>query len=127
MGTVFYYMDLSFQLFSDAIDETYAIVAWHMNDLRKYYDKKACLNFNHSEKMIDIFRFCIRRDKLLSKCLDKDFAGFDMAKENAMAVEQATSDIWFWKNYEWFSKGRSKDTGRVHGLGLFPHSMSFSL
>ena len=28
-------MDLSFQLFSDAIDEAYAVVARHMYDLRK--------------------------------------------------------------------------------------------
>ena len=32
MEPVFNYMDLSFQLFSDVINETYAIVARHIND-----------------------------------------------------------------------------------------------
>ena len=85
---VFNYMDLSFHLFSGTTDETFTIVVRHMNELRKYYHKKACLNCNHSKKVIDIFRFCIRRDKLLSKYLDKDLAGFDNEQGNGPDITQ---------------------------------------
>ena len=76
METMFNYIDLLFQLFLESSDETFTLVARHMNDLRKYYDKKSCLNLNHSEKVIDICRFCIIRDTILYKCLEKDFCGF---------------------------------------------------
>ena len=45
----------------------------------------------HSEKVIDILRFCIRRDTMLSKYLDKDFASFDSALSNQMYIAQTDS------------------------------------
>ena len=77
LETIFNYIDLSFQLFSGPTDETFATVLRHMNDLRKYCDRKSSLNVQHSEKIIDIFRFWIRKDKVLSKVLDNKFSGFD--------------------------------------------------
>ena len=73
--------------------------------LRKYYDRKASLNVQHSKK-IDIFRFCIRKDKVLSKVLDKKSSGFDESIMNAaqeitiapqptsMEVEQQSKLAW---------------------------------
>ena len=55
-----------------------------MNDLHKYYNRKSSLDVQHSEKIIDIFRFCIRKDKVLPKVLDKFSTGFD---EDVMEVE----------------------------------------
>ena len=42
-----------------------------IRELCKYYDKKSCLNLKHSEVIIDVFRFCIRKDPDLSKYLEK--------------------------------------------------------
>ena len=42
--------------------------------------KKACLNHDHSEKIIDVFRYCIRRDPYLAKYLDKQNEGFDTSQ-----------------------------------------------
>ena len=42
-----------------------------MRELCKYYDKKACLNLKHSEVIIDVFRFCIRKDPDLFTYLEK--------------------------------------------------------
>ena len=42
-----------------------------MRELCKCYDKKSCLNLKHSEVIIDVFRFCIRKDPDLSTYLEK--------------------------------------------------------
>ena len=42
-----------------------------MKNLRRFYDKKACLNAKHTESIIDVFRFCIRKDQLLSRNLER--------------------------------------------------------
>ena len=49
MKLTFNYIDLSFQLFPLSSDETFKLIARHLNDLCKYYNRKACLNLNHSE------------------------------------------------------------------------------
>ena len=77
----FNFMDLSFQLFSGEFDETHVIATQRMNELRKNYDRKACLNCHQREIVIDFFRFCIRKENMLSKYLDKDFAGFDNTQD----------------------------------------------
>ena len=80
----FNYIELSFQLFSSSSDETFKLVARHFNDVHRYFDKISCLNYNHSEKIIDIFRFCIRRNPFLSKYLDKTTEDFDESQSNLM-------------------------------------------
>ena len=67
-------------------DETFAIGCRHMNDLRKYYESKSSLNAHHSERIIDTFWFCIRKEKRLLKYLEKDFAGFDETSANTMDI-----------------------------------------
>ena len=67
MEPVFNLIDLSFQLFSGRIDDNVATLYRHMNELRRYYDKRATLNVHHSENIIHIFRFCVRKDRVLSK------------------------------------------------------------
>ena len=42
-----------------------------MKNLRRFYDKKACLNAKHTESIIDVFRFCVRKDQLLSRILER--------------------------------------------------------
>ena len=58
-------MQVIFPAISDVLEENCTKVAGQMNDLRNHYIKKACLNCNQNEKMIDIFR----GDDLLSKML----------------------------------------------------------
>ena len=60
-----------------------------MNELRKYYDRKSTLNVHHSENIIDIFRFCVRNETILSAALNSNFEGFDFQealKTSAMDV-----------------------------------------
>ena len=49
METIFKHTDLCFQLFLGYSDETFNMVAGHMNDLCKYYGRKSCLNVNYSK------------------------------------------------------------------------------
>ena len=42
-----------------------------MKNLLRFYDKKACLNAKHTESIIDVFRFCVRKDQLLSRMLER--------------------------------------------------------
>ena len=42
-----------------------------------YYDRKASLNPGHSEKIIDVFRYCIRTGPYLAKYLDQEPEGVD--------------------------------------------------
>ena len=44
MEITFNYIDVSFQLFPVSYDETFKLIARHLNDLRRCYDRKACLN-----------------------------------------------------------------------------------
>ena len=53
---VFNYIDLSFQLFPTSSDEAYITHAKYLQSLRRYCDKKASLNPDHSEKIIDVFK-----------------------------------------------------------------------
>ena len=62
MPLVFKYMDLFFQTYPSNTEERYKKAAKMMKDLCKYYDKKACLNLKHTESIIDVFRFWIRKD-----------------------------------------------------------------
>jgi len=71
MALVFNYMDLFFQIQPNNTDESFKKAAALMQNLRKYYDKKACLNTKHTESIIDVFRFCVRKDQLLSKTLER--------------------------------------------------------
>jgi len=48
--------------------------------------KKATLNMYHSETIVEIFRFCIRKDSFLSVALDTNFEGWD-CKESSQKTE----------------------------------------
>ena len=49
MALVFNYMDLFFQIQPNNTDESFKKAAALMQNLRKYYDKKACLNTKHTK------------------------------------------------------------------------------
>ena len=88
---IFNFIDSSFQLFSDPIDDNVATLFKKLNELRRYYDSKATLNVHHSENIIDIFRFCVR--KVLSKALNSDFTEFDLeVEQNFDMAETETVD-----------------------------------
>ena len=54
----------------------------------------ATLNVHHSETIIDTFRFCTRKGRVLSKALDGDFTGCDFDFETKQAPEMdATINI----------------------------------
>ena len=71
MALVFNYMDSFFQIQPNSTEESYKKAAVMMKNLRRFYDKKACLNAKHTESIIDVFRFCIRKDQLLSRNLER--------------------------------------------------------
>ena len=64
-----------------------------MRDLCKYYDKKACLNLKHTDTIIDVFRFCIRKDQVLSKSLERRTASRETGepKSDKAHIELETS------------------------------------
>ena len=86
MATVFNCIDLSFQLCSASSDEAFAIACRHMHDFCKYYDRKYSIFVHQNKQTVDIFWFCIRKDKPLSKYLEKEFAGFDEFSANTMNI-----------------------------------------
>ena len=47
---------------------------------------------NTAEKIIDIFRFCIRSDPYLSKHLDKTTEGVDESQSNLIETTQTSSN-----------------------------------
>ena len=71
MALVFNYMDSFFQIQPISTEESFKKAAKMMNVLRRYYVKKACLNPKHTENVIDVFRYCVRKDQLLSRRLEK--------------------------------------------------------
>ena len=81
MDVVFNYIDHSFQLFPTSSDEAYRTRAKYLHSIRRYYDKKASLNPNHREKIIDVFRYCIRKDPYLAKYLDQQTEGVDKKQD----------------------------------------------
>ena len=96
MELLFNYIDLSFpfQLFPTSedmpiiTDEAFNTHAKYLHSLRMYYDKKSSLNPEHSERLIDVFRYCIRKDPYLAKQLDQEPAGFD----NTQNMENTQSE-----------------------------------
>ena len=73
---IFNFMDI--QLYDGPEDVIVASLLKKMNNLRRYYDKKATLNMYHSETIVEIFRFCIRKDSFLSVALDTNFEGLGL-------------------------------------------------
>ena len=72
---IFNFIDVSFQLLDGPFDDRVAILIRKLTALRKYYDQKSTLNMHHSECIIDLFRFCARKDRVLSQALEGDFTG----------------------------------------------------
>ena len=63
---IFNFMDIFFQLYDGPEDVIIASLLKKMNNLRRYYDKKATSNMYRSETIVEIFRFCRRKDSVLS-------------------------------------------------------------
>ena len=75
MEPIFNFIDISFQLIDSPVDEKVELLR-KLNALREYYDKKSTLNNSHSETIVDLFRVCARKDKILSQALEGDYTGF---------------------------------------------------
>ena len=71
MALVFNYMDSFFQIQPNNTEESFKKAATMMKNLRRFYDKKACLNTKHTEIIIDVFRFCVKKHQLLSRNLER--------------------------------------------------------
>ena len=71
MALVFNYMDLFFHIQPNSTEESYKKATVMMKNLRRFYDKKTCLNMKHTEIIIDVFRFCMRKNQLLSRSLER--------------------------------------------------------
>ena len=100
MALMFNYMDLFFQTQPTSNEESFKKAAAFMQKLRKYYDKNACLNAKHTESIIDVFRFCVRKDQALSKMLERrttirepDEAKSEGMEETPVIPQQADMDI----------------------------------
>ena len=66
MEPIFNFIDVSFQLLDGPVDDKVASLIGKLNELRRYYDRKSTLNMHHSEMIIDLFRVCARKDRVLS-------------------------------------------------------------
>ena len=64
-------LDSFFQIQPNNTEESFKKAAALMQNLRRFYDKRACLNTKHTESIIDVFRFCVRKDQLLSRMLER--------------------------------------------------------
>ena len=73
---IFNFIDVSFQLLEGPFDKAVALLNKKLTKLRNYYDKKATLNMAQSQDIVDLFRFCARKDRVLSQTLHGDFSGF---------------------------------------------------
>ena len=85
---IFNFIDVSFQLLDGPADKIVALLIKKITALRKYYDQKSTLNMHHSECIIDLFRFCARKDRVLLQALEGDFTGFTFESETKQAPEQ---------------------------------------
>jgi hypothetical protein len=100
MEPIFNFIDLSFQLIDGPVDEKVEVLMRKLNILRDYYTKRSTLNNSHSEIIVDLFRVCARKDKILSQALEGDFTEFifddddqqqnDAPNQRANALEQET-------------------------------------
>ena len=92
-------MNLFFQTHQSNTEESYKKAAKMMRELCRYYDKKACLNLKHTETIIDVFRFCIRKDQILSKSLERRTASRDPSETKSdtahIELETATHPLTF--------------------------------
>ena len=62
-----------------------------LNALREYYDKNPLSTTVNSEIIVDLFRVCARKDKILSQALEGDFTGFifdDDLQQHTRAPDQ---------------------------------------
>ena len=84
---IFNFIDLSFQLLDGPVDDKVASLIGKLNNLRKYYDRKSTLNKHHIEAIINLFRFCARKDRVLSQALEGDFTGFIFENQKKQAPE----------------------------------------
>ena len=85
---IFNFIDVSFQLLDGPADKIVALLIKKITALRKYYDQKSTLNMHHSERIIDLFRFYSRKDRVLSQALEGDFSGLMIESETKQAPEQ---------------------------------------
>ena len=77
MEVIVNFIDLSFQMYDGSFVDNIATLLKKLNELRRYYDRKSTLNIHHSGDIIDIFRFCVRKDTILFAALNSNFEGFD--------------------------------------------------
>ena len=89
MEVVFNYIDLTFQLLPATSDEAYTKHATYLHTLLRYYDKKSSFSMSHSEKIKDVFRYCIRKDPYLAKHLDQQNDGIDKSQNPDTAQNNA--------------------------------------
>ena len=87
-----------FQLYNGPVDNNAATLLKKLNELRRYYDKKIHSKRSSSETIIDIFRFCVRKDSILSFALNSDFVGFDFkgALETSAMDVAVNATTWKW-------------------------------
>ena len=91
MEPIFNFIDISFQLIDGPVDDKVECLLRNLNALRDYYDKKSTLNNSHSEVIVDLFRVCARKDKILSQALEGEFTGFifdDDQQQQTLAPDQ---------------------------------------
>ena len=47
--------------------ETYSKLNKNIDETRRLYDRKACLTWKYTWKLVDSIRYCVREDKILQK------------------------------------------------------------
>jgi len=89
MALVFNYMDSFFQIQPNNTEESFKKAAALMQNLRRFYDKRACLNTKHTESIIDVFRFCVRKDQLLSRMLERRVTVWETDEMKSETAQEA--------------------------------------
>ena len=66
MKLVFDFIALSFEMHNKPMDENFQELNNHVDTIRDYYDKNACLNPKHTGMILDLIRFCVRKNMQLA-------------------------------------------------------------
>ena len=63
---IFNFIDVTFQLLDGPFDKAVALLNKKLSKLRKYYDQKATLNMAQNESIVDLFRYCKKRQNFVT-------------------------------------------------------------
>ena len=70
---IFNFIDVTFQLLDGPFDKAVALLNKKMSKLRKYYDEKGTLNMAQNKSIVDLFRYCKKRQNFVASITRRFF------------------------------------------------------